>query len=108
MNLVVGANGYVKSILFNSNGFNVKKFSGLKSEGFGTDVAISDDGKAMVVGVPYAEAHTGYFRVVDLFNPTFDNVIYRKVQKDLFGFRVGISADGTMIGVGARGYVSFF
>ncbi len=86
---------------------------GLASDGFGRSVAISADGKTVVIGAPYTEnpeANAGSVYVfrwngsayvqVDKLQPVTN------VENAMFGTSVSVSGDGSRIAVGAV-YVNF-
>ena len=73
-------------------------------EGSGFSVAISVDGKRVVIGAPGSTGNKGLVRVYDLIGGTWTQIgsdIFGEASQDRFGHSVGISDDGTRIVVGA-------
>lgn len=85
-------------------------------DGFGYNIALSEDGKRLVIGAPYNDGvsgnDNGHIRVYDLVTNTWvpKGEINGVSIEGHFGSSVSISDDGTRIAVGApnAGYVQVF
>jgi uncharacterized protein YjbI with pentapeptide repeats len=79
---------------------------------FGQSIAMSKDGTTIVVGAPQTTNPTkGYVGVYKNISGTWTrlgSLIYGDSQSDHFGESVSISADGTVIAVGAPQHNGFF
>ena len=78
----------------------------------GSSVCMSEDGSTVIVGAPQSNNPTkGYIGVYRNISGTWTllgSLLYGDSQSDHFGDCVGISADGTIIAVGASQHNGFF
>lgn len=80
-------------------------FIGNDSEGLGTSISLSSDGTVMALGASSANTSTGVVRVYQKSGLSWTQVgtdIYGDNTSDSFGFSVSLSADGTVLAVGAN------
>ncbi|MDT0555378.1 T9SS type A sorting domain-containing protein [Patiriisocius hiemis] len=79
---------------------------------FGSSVSLSDDGNILAVGAPNNEGififiNTGHVRVFENINNSWSQIgedIETSAQAAQIGHSVSLSADGTIVAIGAPGY----
>jgi hypothetical protein len=76
------------------------------SSGFGESVAISSDGAIVAVGSPYTSSSTGEVKVYEYVSGQWavQHTMAGNADDKLYGTSVSLSADGSIVAIGAPGF----